>query len=203
LVSRVEDQEDLIKGLQAGLVGVKDRVGVLEMSSSMIHSRVQVLEEAMEIDPPVTDLLGEDSTDSEYVDVDDGGAMLVDDSKDERDQENVVPIPVAPPVIRIDTPRPPTVLRELIPIKEPAPVVLAVEVEEGEDDMWYIPPIMRRWIHALDEFTTAAVEPVPEYVEDSRDDPVVGPSQDDLPADGSEDELWVNLGVHHRAGLAE
>jgi chromosome segregation ATPase len=60
----VEDQEDLIKGLQAGLVGAKDWVGVLEMLSSMICSRVQVLEEAMEIDPPVTDLSGEDSTDS-------------------------------------------------------------------------------------------------------------------------------------------
>jgi hypothetical protein len=193
LSRRVEDQEDLIKGLQAGLVGVKDRVGVLEMSSLMICSRVQVLEEAMEIDPPVTDLSGEDSTNSEYVDVDDGGAMLVDDLEDERDQENVIPIPVPPPVIRIDTPRPPTFLQELIPIKEPAPVVLAVEVEEGEDDVWYIPPIMRRRIHALDKFTTAAVELVPEYVEDSRDDQVAGPSRDDLPADGLEDECqgWM------------
>jgi hypothetical protein len=203
LVSQVEDQVDLIKGLQAGLIRAKDRVRVLEMLSSMIRSRVQVLEEAMEINPPVTDLSGEDSTDSEYVDVDDGGAMLVDDSEDERDQENVVPIPVPPPVIHIDTPRLPTVLRELIPIEEPAPVVPAVEVEEGEDDAWYIPPIMCHWIHALDEFTTAAMEPVPEYVEDSRDDPIAGPSWDDLPADGSEDELWANLGVNRRAGLAE
>jgi hypothetical protein len=203
LAHRVEDQDDLIKGLQAGLVGAKDRVGVLEMSSSLIRSRVSVLEEAVEIDPPVTDLSGEDSTDSEYTDVDDGGAMLVDDSEDERDQENVVPIPVPPPVIHINTPRPPTVLRELIPIEEPAPVVPAVEVEEGEDDAWYIPPIMRCQIHALDEFTTAAMEPVPEYVENSRDDPVVGPSQDDLPADGSEDELWVNLRVNRRAAPAE
>jgi hypothetical protein len=92
LSCRIEDQEDLIKGLQAGLVGAKDRVGVLEMSSSMIRSRVLVLEEVMEIDPPVTDLSGEDSTNSEYVDVDDGGAMLVDDSEDKRDQENVIPI---------------------------------------------------------------------------------------------------------------
>jgi hypothetical protein len=203
LVSRVEDQDNLIKGLQAGLVGAKDRVGVLEMSSLMIRLRVQVLEEAMEIDPPITDLSGKDSTDLEYTDVDDGGAMLVDDSEDERDQENVVPIPIPPPVIRIDTPHLPTVLRELIPIEEHAPVVLAVEVGEGEDDAWYIPPIMRRRIHALDRFTTAAVEPVPEYVEDSRDDPVVGPSRDDLPADGLEDELWANLGVNRRAGPAE
>jgi hypothetical protein len=77
LSRRVEDQEDLIKGLQAGLVGMKDRVGVLEMSLSMICSRVQVLEDAMEIDPPVMDLSGGDSTNSEYADVDDGGAMLV------------------------------------------------------------------------------------------------------------------------------
>jgi hypothetical protein len=203
LSGRLKDQDDLIQGLQAGLVGAKDRVGVLEMSSLMIRSRVQVLEEAMEINPPVTDLSGDDSTDSEYADVDNGGAMLVDDSGDEKDQENVVPIPIPPPVIRIATPHPPTILRELIPIEEPAPVVPAVEVEEGEDDAWYIPLIIHRQIHALDEFTTAAVEPVPEYVEDRRDDPVVGPLQDDLPADGSEDELWANLGVHRRAGLAK
>jgi hypothetical protein len=129
--------------------------------------------------------------------------MLVDDLEDERDQENIVPIPAPPPVIHIATPRPPTVLRELIPIDNPAPLVPAAEGEEGEDDMWYIPPITCCRIHALDKFTTAAVEPVPEYVEDWRDDPVAGPSWDDLPADGSEDELWVNLGVHHRAGLAK
>jgi hypothetical protein len=113
----------------------------------MIRSRVSVLEEAMEIDPPVTDLSGDDnSTDSEYADVDDGGAMLVDDSEDERDQENVVPIPVPPPVIRLNTPRPPTILRELIPIEAPTPEP-AMEVDEGEDDAWYIPPIHRRRIH--------------------------------------------------------
>jgi hypothetical protein len=37
LSHQVEDQDDLIKGFQAGLVGVKDRVGVLEMLSSMIR----------------------------------------------------------------------------------------------------------------------------------------------------------------------
>ena len=72
----MEDQADLIKDLSSGLVGVKERVSVLEMSSTMIRSRVTVLEEAMEIDPPVTDLSGDDdSTDSEYADVDDGGAI--------------------------------------------------------------------------------------------------------------------------------
>ena len=114
LSCRVEDQADLIKDLLSGLVGVKERVSVLEMLLMMIRSRVTVLEEAMEIDPPVTDLSGDDdSTDSEYADVDDGGAMLVDDSEEERDQENVVPIPIPPPATRLDTPRPPTVLREL------------------------------------------------------------------------------------------
>jgi hypothetical protein len=166
LVRRVDDQADLIKDLSSGLAVAKERVSVLEMSSAMIRSRVSVLEEAMEIDPPVTDLSGDDdSTDSEYADVDDGGAMLVDDSEEERDQENIVPIPIPPPVVRLDTPRPPTILQELIPIEAPAPVP-AVEVDEGEDDAWYIPPIHRRRIHPLSEFTAAPVDPVPEYVED-------------------------------------
>ena len=170
LSCRVEDQADLIKDLLLGLVGAKDRVSVLEMSSSMIQSRVTVLEEVMEIDPPVTDLSGDDdSTDSEYADVDDGGAMLVDDSEDERDQENVVSIPIPPPAVCLDTPRPPTILQELIPIEAPAPIFV-VAVEEGEDDAWYIPPIHRRWIHPLSKFTTATVEPVLEYVKDCRDD---------------------------------
>ena len=128
--------------------------------------------------------------------------MLVDDSEDERDQENAVPVPIPPLAVCLDTPRPLMVLQDLIPIKEPAPVP-AVEVEEGEDDVWYIPPIACRRIHALDEFTTAAVKPVPEYVKDQRDDLITGPSQDNLAADGSEDELWVNLGVQRRAGLAK
>ena len=157
----------------------------------------------MEIDPPVMDLSGEDSTDSEYTEVNDGGAMLVDDLEDERHQENIVPIPIPPLAIRLDTPHLPTVLRELIPIEDPAPVAPAVEVDEGEDDVWYIPPIARRQIHALNEFTTAAVEPVLVYVEDQRDDPVAGPSWDNLAADGLEDELWANLGVQSRAGPAE
>ena len=120
----------------------------------------------MEIDPLVMDLSGDDNlTDSEYADVDDGGAMLVDDSEEERDQENVVPIPIPPPAVHLDTPHPPTILRELIPIEAPAPTP-TVQVDEGEDDTWYIPPIMHRQIHGLNEFTTAAVDPVPEYVED-------------------------------------
>jgi hypothetical protein len=198
LVRRVDDQADLIKDLSSGLAGSKERVSVLEMSSAMIRSRVSVLEEAMEIDPPVTDLSGDDdSTDSEYADVDDGGAMLVDDSEEERDQENVVPIPIPSPAVRLDTPRPPTILRELIPIEAPAPVP-AVEVEEGEDDAWYIPPIHRRRIHPLSKFTMAPVDPVPEYVEDCREDPLAGPSREDLAVDGSEDEMWANLGVNCR-----
>jgi hypothetical protein len=198
LVRRVDDQADLIKDLRSDLASGKERVSVLEMSSSMIRSRVSVLEEAMEIDPPITDLSGDDdSTDSEYANVDDGGAMLVDDSEEERDQENVVPIPIPPPVVRLDTPRPPTILRELIPIEAPAPVP-AVEVDEGEDDAWYIPPIHRRRIHPLSEFTTAPVDPVPTYVEDRREDPLAGPSREDLAVDGSEDEMWANLGVNRR-----
>ena len=111
LSRRVEDQADLIKDLSSGLVGAKERVSILEMSLTMIRLRVSVLEEAMEIDPPMTDLSGDDdSTDSEYADVDDGGAMFVDDSEEERDQENIVPILIPPPAVRLDTPCPPTIL---------------------------------------------------------------------------------------------
>ena len=41
LSRRVEDQADLIKDLSSGLVGAKERVSVLEMSSTMIRSRVR------------------------------------------------------------------------------------------------------------------------------------------------------------------
>ena len=157
----------------------------------------------MEIDPLVTDLSGdEDSTDLEYADVDDGGAMLVDDLEEERDQENVVPIPIPPPAIHLDTPRPPTILQELIPTEVPAPVP-AVEIDEGEDDAWYIPPIMCRRIHSLSEFTTAPVDPVLEYVEDCWEDPLAGPSREDLAVDKLEDEMWANLGVNCRDTPAE
>jgi hypothetical protein len=192
LSRRVEDQQDLIAALQAGMIGTKERVGVLEISSVMIRLRVLIIEDAMEIDPPVTDLLEEDSTDSEYADVDDGGAMLVEDSEEER--ENMAP---PPPVIRIATPHPAPVLRELIPIEEPAPLYPGVEVE-GEDDMWYIPPTMRHWIHAIDEFSVHQVDPLPEYVEEVRNDLLAGPPREDLAADGSEDEMWAALGVVHR-----
>ena len=45
LSRRVEDQADLIQDLSSGSVGAKERVSVLEMLSTMIHSRVMVLEE--------------------------------------------------------------------------------------------------------------------------------------------------------------
>ena len=90
----------------------------------------------------------------------------------------------------------------MIPIEEPAPTPV-MEVDEGEDDVWYIPPIACCQIHALDKFTAAAVEPVPEYVEDRWDDPVAGPSRDNLAVDGSEDEMWANLGVNCRDTLAK
>jgi hypothetical protein len=74
------------------MIGVKERIGVLEMLLSMIWSQVSTLEEAMEIDPPLTDLTSEeDSTDLEYQDVDDGNVMLVEDSEDQR--ENMPPLP--------------------------------------------------------------------------------------------------------------
>ena len=58
-------------------------------------------------------------------------------------------------------------------------------------------------MHPRDEFTTVAVEPVLEYVEDCQDDPVAGPSQDDLAVDGLEDEMWANLGVNCRVTPAK
>jgi hypothetical protein len=194
LSRRVEDQQDLIAALQAGMIGTKERVGTLEMLLAMIRSRVSIIEDAMEIDPPVTDLSEEDSTDSEYADVDDGGAMLVEDSEDER--ENMAPL--LPPIIWIATPHPAPVLRELILIEDPAPLYPGVEVE-GEDDPWYIPPTMRCRIHAIDEFSVHRVDPLPEYVEEVRNDPLAGPPREDLAADGSEDEMWVALGVVHRS----
>jgi hypothetical protein len=73
------------------MVGAKERVRILEMSSSMIWFQVSILEEAMEIDPPLTDLTSEgDSTDLEYQDVDDGGTVLVEDLEDKR--ENMPPV---------------------------------------------------------------------------------------------------------------
>jgi hypothetical protein len=55
----------------------------------------------------------------------------------------------------------------------------------------------------LSEFTTAPVDPVPTYVADRREDPLAGPSREDLAVDGSEDEMWANLGVNRRDTPAE
>jgi hypothetical protein len=194
LSCRVEDQQDLITDLKAGMTGMRERVGVLEMSSAMIRSRVSIIEDAMEIDPPVTDLSEEDLTDSEYADMDDGGAMLVEDSEEERENMALPP----PPVIWVSTPHPAPVLRELIPIKDLAPLAPGIEVE-GKDDAWYIPPTMCRRIHAIDEFSVHRVDPLPEYVEELRNNPLAGPPREDLAADGSEDEMWAALGVVHRS----
>jgi hypothetical protein len=62
---------------------------------------------------------------------------------------------------------------------------------------------MRCQIHAINEFSVHWVDPLLEYVEDVREDPLAGVHRDDLAADGSEDELWANLGVHCRAGPAK
>jgi hypothetical protein len=91
----------------------------------------------------------------------------------------------------------------LTPIKDPAPLALAVEVVDidakGEDDAWYIPPVYHHHVYLLDKFSAAQVDPAPGYVEDSREDLLAGPHRDDLVADGLEDEMWVNLGVHLRS----
>jgi hypothetical protein len=198
LSSRLESQEDLISNLKTGLARANEKIGVLEMSLALIRSRVGLLEDVMESSLTSTNLMSDD----EYADVDDGGAMMVEDSEDE--WENVPP---PPPVLPCqDTPHPAPVFRSLIPIEDlaPTPAVGVVGVDaEGEDDVWYIPPIHCCWIHPLDEFTTAAVEPVPKYVEDRREDPFAGPHWDDLLVDGSEDELWANLGVNLRSCLTE
>jgi hypothetical protein len=103
-----------------------------------------------------------------------------------------------PPMIQAGTPHPAPVLWELISIKEPAPLYPGVELE-GEDNAWYIPPVMRHWIHAINEFSVHQVNPLPEYVEDVREDPLASVHRDDLAADGSEDEMWAALGVVHRS----
>jgi hypothetical protein len=158
LASRVESQEDIIAKLRAGLIQLRERLSSLEMSSTMLRSWVQTLEDVMEQDPPSVDLTSEDL---EYQDVDDSGAMMVEDSEDERDQENV-----PPPVLHVDTPH-------------SAPVAPAIEVVnvnvEGEDDMWYILPIMHHQIHPLDKYSTIQVNPLPEYVKDVREDERAGP----------------------------
>jgi hypothetical protein len=117
-ICQVKDQADEIASLKVGLVNSRERVGVLEMSSAMIQTQVKVLEETMEIDPPLTDLT---SKDLDYQDVDDGGVMLVEDSKEERDQENIAPV-------CLDTPHSAPIIWSLILIKDLAPLAPAVEV---------------------------------------------------------------------------
>jgi hypothetical protein len=103
----------------------------------------------------------------------------------------------------VDTPHLAPIVRSLILIEDLAPVAPAIKVvdvdAEGEDDVWYIPPILHRQIHPLNKYSTSCVDPLLEYVEDVREDEWTGPHQDDLPADGSEDELWANLGVNLRS----
>jgi hypothetical protein len=57
---------------------------------------------------------------------------------------------------------------------------------------------MCRRIHAIDEFSVHRVDPLPEYVENVRDDLLASVHRDNLAADGSEDEMWAALGVVHR-----
>jgi hypothetical protein len=199
LSTRLESQEDLISDLKTGLARAHEKIGVLEMLSALVRMRVVSLEDVMESSPTPTDLMSDG--DSEYTDVDDGGAMMVEDSKE--DQENMPPPPILPCQ---DTPHPVPVFHSLIPIEDPAPTpaVEVVDIDaEDEDDAWYIPPIHCHRIHPLDKFATAAVQPVPEYIEDSREDPMAGPHQDNLPADGLEDGLWVNLVVNVRSRSTE
>jgi hypothetical protein len=190
----VEDQEDKIVSLKASLLAVKGRTGKLEMLSVMIQSRVQVLEEAMEIDPPTTDLTSEDL---DYQDVDDGGVMLVEDLEDEGNEDNVAPIPVPAP--QHPTPFPGVIVHSLIPIEDPVPVALVVEAVDanakGEDDVWYIPPVYHQRAYPLDEYSSSCMDPVPDYMEDVREDPLAGPRRDDLLADGFDDKMWAELGV--------
>jgi hypothetical protein len=88
----------------------------------------------------------------------------------------------------------------LILIEDPAPwfqtPVPLVEVDaKGEDDAWYIPPVYCCQVYPLDEYSSAHVDPVPDYVEDVREDPTAGPHGDDLSVNGLDDEMWVELGV--------
>jgi hypothetical protein len=56
-------------------------------------------------------------------------------------------------------------------------------------------------VYPLDEFSSTCVDLVSDYVENVQEDPTAGPPQYDLPEDGSDDEMWVNLGVN--LGLTE
>jgi hypothetical protein len=57
--------------------------------------------------------------------------------------------------------------------------------------------------HPSPPVTTAPVDLVPTYVKDRREDPLAGPHREDLAVDGSEDEMWANLGVNRRDTPAE
>jgi hypothetical protein len=57
------------------------------MSLVLIHTQVLTLEDVMETAPSLMDLTSEDL---DYQDVDDRGAMMVEDSKDE--QKNIPPL---------------------------------------------------------------------------------------------------------------
>jgi hypothetical protein len=58
---------------------------------------------------------------------------------------------------------------------------------------------MRYWIYALNEYSSAIVDPVPDCVESRREDPMASPHHENLPEDGLEDELRANLGIHLRS----
>ena len=77
-----------------------------------------------------------------------------------------------------------------------APVVPVVEVDaKGEDNAWYILPVYCCCAYPLDEYSSVHVDPVPDYVENMREDPITDPQRDDLPANGSDDKMWAELGV--------
>jgi hypothetical protein len=55
-------------------------------------------------------------------------------------------------------------IEDLAPV---APVIEVVDVNsEGEDDHWWIPPVYCHQDHSLDKYSTACVDPVPNYVAD-------------------------------------
>ena len=83
LIHQVDSLEEEVSTLKTGTIRTGEWLGVLEMLLMMIQLRVQLLEEAIEINPLLMDLTSEDFN---YQDVNDGGAMLVEDPEDERDQ---------------------------------------------------------------------------------------------------------------------
>jgi hypothetical protein len=131
--------------------------------------------------------------------VDDGGVMLAEDLEDERRPGECCSYPDSQ-LLALSTPFPSVAFQSLILIEDLAPwfatpVPSVEDNAEGEDNAWYIPLIYHHQAHPLYEYSSAHVDPVPNYVEDVREDPTAGPHRDDLPADGSDDEMWVVLGV--------